>query len=141
MSVARKPVPRTDMYFTSVVIANDGPFPVGTAVAIVGQGNQLVYRPAGARKIDGVGSFAGFLHGTYDPGMAPNVTTVRGALVTPVVEHGVPLVSGQPVYLSLTPGEVTQILPLDQDSQILPLGFAVNATQFVLALDARIESP
>lgn len=141
MSFARKPVSRTDMFISCIVIGPDGPFPIGSAVAVVYRDGNRVYQLAGAYTADGADSFFGFLSGTFSPGSPASVTTVRGAIVVPQVEDDVPLIPDQPVYLSLIPGKVTQSVPLAPSSQIVRVGSAISTTQIVLLTDSRIDNP
>lgn len=142
MPIARRPFPQTALTYKDVV-ADSGytDLPAGAAVSVVWQSGSAVYRLAGACLVDHANTFCGFVSYYCESGQAAAITTLRGAIVTPLLEGGEPLVPDQSVFLSLTPGKVTQTVPIAARSQIIRVGFAINATQFMLNMDAKIENP
>ena len=126
------------MSYKDVVVGPDGPYPVGAAVSVVRVDGQLVYQLAGACNC--TDTFFGFLSGTFQVGNPASVTTVRGAIISPLLEGGVPLISGRHVFLSEIPGYVTMSVPLSNPSTIVRVGFAISATEIVLNTDVMIAN-
>lgn len=141
MPIGRRPVSRTDMYFPDVVVGEGMDCPVGSAVSIYYENEGRYYRRCGALDEDAAECFMGFVVWTGGEGQPLVVRTVRGAIAEPLVEGDAPLVDGQPVFLSVTPGRVTQTVPLAPGSKIVRVGFAISTTEIVLNNDARVENP
>lgn len=109
---------------------------IGVAVSIRG-GGIPEFRLAGALSGDNGGTFYGFLANNGVAGQTASVITGRGSIVTPSVEGGVPLVVDQEVYLSRTPGQVTQTPPAGvSGARVLLVGVAISSTQIALLSDA-----
>lgn len=142
MPIARRPDIDTpnagNRYPSTVTVAVDLPTqPVGTAVAIVLEGDQQVYRPVGALAYPTM--FYGFLTSSTIAGSTAVVTTVRGSIVTPRVEGT--LTPGGSVFLSEIPGHVTSMAPSAEGACVWRLGFAISPTQMVLAPDPIFLMP
>lgn len=142
MPIARRPDIDTpnagNRYPSTVTVAVDLPTqPVGTAVAIVCEGDQHCYRPVGALAYPTM--FYGFLTSSTVPGSTAVVTTVRGSIVTPCVEGT--LTPGGSVFLSEIPGHVTSTAPSAEGACVWRLGFAISPTQMVLAPDPIFLMP
>ncbi len=142
MPVARRPDIDTpnagNRQLSTAVVAPDLDVqPQGTAVAVVDDGGQMVYRPVSATQYPTM--FYGFLTASTEPNRQAVVTTSRGSLVTPRVE-GV-LVPGSSVFLSLVPGYVTCVAPSEEGVCVWRLGYAISASQMVLAPDPIFLMP
>lgn len=111
----------------------------GSAVALVDVGGvkQLLLCTASQYGY----SFIGFAASVVASGNSGTLVTGRGSVVTPVVEGGVDLVENQPVFLSDTPGEVTQTPPGGGSRYVLRVGMAVSTTQIVLTSDYAVYTP
>jgi hypothetical protein len=113
------------------------PITKGFAVAVLPTG----YVPCSA--IFHALRFTGFAMTTVATDATVALTAGRGSVITPCVENGEPLIPEKQVFLSLTPGYVTQTAPpvgdyINGEAVVLvPLGFAISATQMVLITDAR----
>ena len=128
------PLNQAEINYTNVISAAG--VGAGVAVAIVQVVSQLEYIPCDASPTGYSEAFAGFTAQVIIPGGHGQLIVGRGSLVTPVVEGGAPLIPGQEVFLSLTPGEVTQT-PVSGPGEInLRLGAAVSTTQLLLTTDA-----
>jgi hypothetical protein len=113
-----------------------------TAVALLDEGGTKVWRPCGARVINYSRSFAGFAGGTVSAGDNFPLISGRGSYVTPIVEGSVLLTPDEPVFLSLTPGEVTQTAPQTEHGvAIVRLGLAVSTTQILLKTEVSMVIP
>ena len=109
----------------------------GAAVAIVDDGGMKKILLCGANLY--AHSFAGFSAGPVTSGNSGTIVMGRGSIVTPIVEGGVPFTVNQPVFLSSTPGEVTQTAPLA--GFVLRVGMAISTTQLVLLTDYAVVLP
>ena len=85
------------------------------------------------------GSFQGFAASTVADGDPVGVITLRGTLVTPILEGGGVLTPGQPLFLSGTIGEVTHTPPAS--GYVLRVGDVFSTTQMFLNTDVRIIRP
>ena len=121
------------------VVAGVGGIQVGQAVAILMIGSQLQAVPCGSLPGGGAEQFAGFAAATTAPGSSVELIVGRGSLLTPIVEGAVPLVSGQEVYLAVTPGQVTQTSVIGVGRINLRLGYAASTTELVLTTDAYYQ--
>lgn len=108
------------------------------AVALTNDGTKATLVECGSLH-DGDRFFGFACRGDATPsGSSIAVVTSRGSNVTPIVEGGVPLIPNGRVYLSATPGEVTQTPPsLGTKSTFIQVGIAVTETDMVLITDAR----
>jgi len=125
-----------DILLTDVLVPDDGPYSVGLAVAVISTGEGLRFAKCGALTDDYASQFVGFMGQTADPGAQAKVITGRGSKVTPTVEGDVDLVPNTSVYLSETPGEVTQTPPDTTGAANLRVGEAISTTQMILTTDA-----
>lgn len=122
---------------TAPGVVTTEPITKGMAVALLPTGYELCSAISHALQ------FTGFAMTTAVAGETLALTAGRGSIITPCVENDVPLVPEQSVYLSLTPGCVTQEFPPVGDTVdgvavvLVPLGFAISTTQMVLITDAR----
>jgi hypothetical protein len=113
-----------------------GPVRACAAIALTNDGTKATLVECGSR-FNG-DKFFGFACRDCPGGSSIAVVTSRGSNVTPIVEGGVPLVPNGRVYLSGTPGEVTQTPPsLGTPSTFIQVGIAVTETDMVLITDAR----
>lgn len=118
--------------------SGDFDYAAGQAVAAIMVDDVLTCVPCGAS--DYAQNFVGFLASVPDVGSSPSLKAGRGALITPVVEDGEDLVADEPVFLSMTAGEVTQTVPLTSGTVIVRVGFAVSATEMILNTDFRMDN-
>jgi len=149
MPIARTPASAVGLdslpiLYRGVVVPPGVPFLAGAAVGIIGVGsigcgsigsvgglfNEYVL--CGALPGDYPETFTGFLMQTLNPCDEGMVICGRGSRVVPIVEFGASLVAGTEVYLSDTPGEVTQTPP---GGRILRVGFALNDVEMILVTD------
>jgi hypothetical protein len=65
--------------------------------------------------------------------------TMRGSSVRPIVEGGVPLVPAEMVFLSATPGQVTQTPPVGTGWFSIQVGVASSPTELIILTDTRIK--
>ena len=99
---------------------------------MVDNAGTLEYRLCGASLY--ANSFYGFMQQPVSGG-ASLIKVGRGAVITPIVENSVAMTPEGDVFLSATPGQVTQT-PVDVlNAGNIRLGYAVTATQFLLLLD------
>ena len=106
------------------------------AIALTNNGTQATLVECGSTHCGD--RFFGFACKDCPGGGSIAVVTSRGSNVTPIVEGGIPLVPNRRVYLSATPGEVTQTPPsLGTRSTFIQVGIAVTETDMVLITDAR----
>lgn len=111
------------------------------AVAIVQELGGRVVRPCGALTANHAKKFVGFTRQAVAAGDPVTIITGRGSEILVLVEGGGPLTVGSPVYLSLTPGRVTQTAPTASGSVTLPLGYATTTTKILFAPDYRVNTP
>lgn len=118
-----------------------GGFPAGTACGIISVLGQLRLIAVGS--LDNATSFTGFLPSDIAVGNPVVLITGRGSIATPQVEGGVPLVPDQGVWLSLTPGFVTQTPPEPEDTPgleiVLRVGTALDTTRIFMLTDSYIQ--
>jgi hypothetical protein len=110
----------------------------GTAVSVQVQDGNLVCQACSA--VINPEQFYGFIEFDAVSGNFARIITERGAVLTPLVEGDLQLISGQPVFLSNTEGRVTQINIPDLQ-YIYPVGFAVNTSEMTLITDYRVDFP
>lgn len=115
-----------------------GGLAVGTAVAVRDNGGTQEYAPCGALAGDFPDSFIGFFNSGL-PGELAQVWMTRGATITPIVEGAVPLTVDEAVYLSATPGEVTQTPPVGPGNRIVKVGMAISLTKILLVTDTSFR--
>jgi hypothetical protein len=111
------------------------------AIAVNDDSGAPTYARCGALEVDFPGHFLGFVSITVASGNPVLVTTGRGSKVTPLVEGAIPLVPEQTVYLALTPGYVTQTIPVADLVRIVRVGYAVDTTDMILNTDFEIAVP
>lgn len=119
------------------VVVPPGGLTAGIAVALVNEDGTQVYRSCGALPDDYSDCFLGFLSLDVSGGGVAKVAVGRGSLVQPLVEGGVPLIPNQDVYLSPTPGRVTQSNVNVPTMRRIKLGYAISTTQMVIVTDMR----
>ncbi len=138
MPICRGPSP-LDMSYPNAQLSEDGDeYRVGSAVAVVRSDNVFRYELCGALLANYPESFCGFLSSL---GATPRVSTFRGSLVVPIVENDVSLIPEQAVFLSQTPGRVTQTVPNGSGLVIMRIGFAISTTELILNTDTKYEIP
>lgn len=117
-------------------IVSGGGLRAGAAVALVNNGVAPSLVECGS-KFHG-DRFFGFASVTAADGANVAVVTTRGSVITPIVEGGALLTPNNRVYLSPTPGEVTQTPPtLSTPSVFIQVGIATTTTTMILITDAR----
>lgn len=117
------------------------PLQVGHTVYIADDAGTPTYKLCGALTVDRPDLLMGFIaSGGVGPGTTL-ITTGRGSRVVPVVEGGAPLVPEQEVWLSATPGEVTQTPPYQSGTSIVRVGVATSTTEIILNSDFRQVIP
>lgn len=114
------------------------PYAVGQAVALVldEQTGALVAEPCSCTYK--AAQFYGFLNAPAVVGNPPVIMVGRGSLVTPLVENDALLVPEGPIWLSGTPGRVTQTCPVV--GWTVQIGHALTTTKMVLLTDAKFAS-
>jgi len=152
MPIARVPsaafgVDSIPILYRGVVVPPGIPIPAGSAVAIIngggsigcsvgggslGQGEEYVL--CGALPGDHSNAFVGFMLHTTNPCEEGMVIATRGSRVTPIVELGAALIPEGDVFLSTTPGEVTQTPP-GGGARVLRVGFAASDVEIILVTD------
>jgi hypothetical protein len=113
----------------------------GHAIYLADVAGTPTYFLCGALNVDRPDLFVGFID---TPAVLPGSTIIatgRGSRVVPFVQGAVPLVPNQEVWLSTTPGEVTQTPPAGPARAILRLGTATSTTEMVLTTDFRQAIP
>jgi len=113
----------------------NGAIRAGAAVAVVLDGVDAVVEECSATSNGN--TFAGFAAKAVADGEVVAVVTFRGSTVTPIVEGGGSLTTGDLVFLSDTLGEVVHTAPSGAGSVVVPLGVAVSATELFISTDAR----
>lgn len=83
-------------------------------------------------------AFLGFTLSAATTGGSVSVISMRGSAVKPVVESGQSLIPGDKVFLSATPGQVTQTAPTGPGFISIQVGVAISTTQMVLVTDQRV---
>lgn len=81
-------------------------------------------------------NFYGFSRIGTSPGNPVFVVTMRGSEVTPIMEGGLPMVPGEPLYLSETPGELTHTPP--SVGMVIRVGNAFSDTKMTINTDTRV---
>ncbi|NBR01354.1 MAG: hypothetical protein EBT79_10820 [Actinobacteria bacterium] len=110
-----------------------GPVATGEAVAITDVG--IV--PCSVTQYGA--SFVGFSLADAATGKPVAVTSMRGSIVEPLTEDGGPMTPNLPVFLSMTPGRVSQAPPpVTTGLMVLKVGVAISPTQMVLLTDFRV---
>jgi hypothetical protein len=107
-------------------------------VAIIDNAGTPTVIRCGANIVDDSVKLVGFFYALGPPII---LTTGRGSTVTPRVQGGSPLTPGEDVWVSTTPGEVTQLAPVGSGLLQIRLGVATSTTQMVLNTDARFFLP
>lgn len=137
MPIARPPA-STSNTLTNPSITAGEPLAPGQAVAVLFESGFQVAKLAGAGLTDNARSFAGFAVGVYSSGQVPSIITARGSIVTPIVEGGGSLTPNAPVFLSITPGQVTQTPPSVVGTLVLPIGVAATTDKVMLTTDYKV---
>ena len=87
-------------------------------------------------------TFVGFATTAVGIGDPVYVVCMRGSVVGPILEGGVALNAGSPVWLSSTLGEVTQSLtPPGAGVVLAQLGIATSASTILLNTDFKVGRP
>lgn len=116
-----------------VLVPSGVSWAAGTAVALENDAGSSRYVLCGAGYY--ATCFYGFLYKDAVAGSTATVTTGRGSILIPLVEHDAALIADRLVFLSATPGRVTQTAPIEQGLAVLKVGMALDATQMVLNTD------
>jgi hypothetical protein len=150
MPITRRPTRRETIIVSDAIIPaeDDGPdpggvgFSAGVAIALVDvAGTQTLLR-CSAMLDDGYpGNFFGFLYEAVALGAQARTVSGRGSRVVPQVEGGGNLTVNEDVFLSKTPGMVTQSLVMESGIRVIRVGSAVSTTEMVLSGDAYFEVP
>lgn len=137
MAIAYSPAAARTVSPPDVLVPLGG-IAAGAAVAVRDNAGTSEYALCGSGASDYPDSFLGFFS-AGDPGEPAQVLMARGAAVTPIVEGAVPLVVEQAVYLSATPGAVTQTPVPGPGVRILKVGVATSTTQVMLLTDSSFR--
>lgn len=137
MALARPPASTSNTLTNPSITAGESLAP-GQAVAVLFEGGFQVAKLAGALLTDNARSFAGFAIGTYSSGQVPSIVVARGAIITPIIEGGGAFTPNSPVFLSITPGQVTQTPPTVSGSVVLPIGVASTTDKMMLTTDYKV---
>ena len=116
-------------------------FVAGHVVAIVDVAGTPTYKQVSALAVDRPELYFGVMDSPSGTPGTSVIATGRGSNVTPIVELGAPLVVDGEVFLSITPGEVTQTVPSVSGTTIVRVGFAITVTDIVLNTDFRQVNP
>lgn len=113
----------------------------GQAVALIDEAGSPVFRLCGSDTY--ARQFIGFAAGSVLVGQRLGVYANRGSVVEPVVEGGGTLTVNTPVWLSSTPGEVTQVFStvIPSGNTVYQVGYAHTSTQMALTTDYRVDRP
>lgn len=84
-------------------------------------------------------NFLGFALSDSTTGNPVGIMTMRGSSVRPIVEGDVPLVPAEKVFLSATPGKVTQTPPVGTGWFSIQVGVASSPTELIILTDTRIK--
>ena len=113
--------------------------PEGLVVSLISENGNLTYVPAGCLDANHPQFFYGIVSEKAVQGDNTVLVSVgRGSIVVPLVENSVPLETGKQVYLSATPGRVTQdTAAIPNGKMVYRVGQAVSTTQMILNTDFR----
>jgi len=106
------------------------------AVKVLPVNGDLTVLPVGALWADEPQAWHGFLVGDANK---PILTTGRGSVVTPRILNVVAFTPNRDVYLSTTPGYVTQDTSTLSGSSAVRVGYALDAARLILSGDYRTE--
>ena len=104
------------------------------AVALIGVEGMPCFCECGATTH--ASNFHGFSRIEVPHGNPVFVVTMRGSEVTPIMEGGLPMVPGEPLYLSETPGELTHTPP--SVGMVIRVGNAFSDTKMTINTDTRV---
>ena len=108
----------------------------GQTVSLVDVGGTLRYVPSGCLEDNYPTYFFGVVLDDAAQGSLVKVATGRGSIVTPLTEEDSDLDPAKPVFISLTPGRVTQDTSgFPFGSVILKIGQAVTTAKMILNND------
>lgn len=106
----------------------------GAAVSLVYVGGQTrIVECSASSNPEG---FQGFAAIAVADGQPVGIITVRGSIVTPILEGGGALTTGSPLFLSGTLGETTHTPPAS--GYVTRVGEAISPTQLNFNTDARV---
>lgn len=118
------------------------PGPTGEAPGPVSTGEAVAITDAGIVPCSVMhhgASFIGFSLTDVATGKPVAVVSMRGSIVEPLTEDGGPLTPNLPVFLSMTPGRVSQNPPpVTTGLMVLKVGVAIGPTQMALLTDFRV---
>lgn len=111
--------------------------PAKASVGLIDDAGTMKCVPVGCEDSTNVRFFVGFADQSVSPGGIPLIVSGRGSIIEdPVVEGGGTLTPGGSIYLSPTPGEITQTPP--SVGYVYRVGFALSANQMVMETDYRV---
>jgi len=114
-----------------------GPVREGAAVAVVYLGGQTrIVECSSASTPEGFHGFAATAVADGDP---VGIITIRGSLVTPILEGGGALTPGSALFLSGTSGELSHTPPVT--GYVIRVGEAVSPSELSFNTDARVVRP
>lgn len=115
----------------------DGAVRQGAAAAVVYTGGltRIVECSSGSN----AAAFHGFAATAVADGDPVGIITVRGSVVSPILEGGGALTPGSPLFLSGTLGEVSHTPPTT--GYVTRVGDAVSLSELALNTDARVVRP
>lgn len=146
MPIGKFTVPlENTLFYRNTLVPIGETWAAGRAVAVVNLAPEVYeFRSCGALAVNHTMQFVGFTKAPATGGEAVIILVGRGDRIIPQVEGAVPLVSGESVFLALTPGMVTQTPPnvtLNPSATILRVGFAISTTEMLFNTDAVITGP
>ena len=116
---------------------SNGAVRAGAAVALVSiTGNQKLVECSSSSNVE---EFLGFAKIAVADGEPVPVVTIRGSMIEPIIEGGGALTPNDPIFLSTTLGEITQVPPTT--GMVLRLGESVSPAQIFFNTDQRILIP
>jgi hypothetical protein len=137
MPIARSPAV-LDHVLIPGAVADDVIF-AGQAVALVDLGSGPVLKLCSSTLY--AREFVGFAAISVAPTGTLPIIARRGSVVVPVVEGAAPLTPNDPVFLSATPGEITQTAPTTTGNTVYQVGHAFSAAEMILTTDYRVHRP
>lgn len=138
MAIARIPSASSGMIMSDSIVATE-PIQAFMAVGIVDDNGEQGLKAVGCDYFGN--NFVGFSSEGVLVGNNTRIITHRGSILPPLREGGVLFNVGDSIYLSKTPGYVTNVLPTivhSDTSVLIQLGIAVSPTRMQLITDLRV---
>lgn len=127
------------------VTATQGSFLAGVAGGVVRSGAAVAMTPGGIVECGATSNaqaFMGFAATNIALGNPAFVISMRGSLITPLIEGGGAYTTGASVFLAATLGETTHTPPpAGVGTMVVQVGVASSASKIILNADARVGRP